>query len=79
MTLPTSSTCVGENVLLIGTNFGHTDASSEYDALMKLRASTEITESTKHSMLSVTRKRFYGLTGRVKPAPTVEVLADVSS
>lgn len=66
--------CVGEGVLLIGTDFGHTDASSEYDALVKLRSAPEIRESAKLAMLSANPARFYGLAGRVRPASTVDAL-----
>lgn len=71
--------CVGEDVLLIGTDFGHTDASSEYDALMKLRASPDIAASAKSKMLSANPERLYGLAGRVTPAPSVEAFAAASS
>lgn len=70
--------CIGEGVLLIGTDFGHTDASSEYDALVKLHTSTEIAESAKMQMLSTNPTRFYGLAGRVRPATSVQVLAGTS-
>lgn len=56
--------CVGDDVLMIGTDFGHTDASSEYDALTKLRTSKEITDATKQHMLSHNPARLYGLAGQ---------------
>jgi predicted TIM-barrel fold metal-dependent hydrolase len=52
---------VGEHVLMIGTDFGHTDASSEYDALMKLRDSSEISDSVKRRMLTENPAKLYGL------------------
>jgi predicted TIM-barrel fold metal-dependent hydrolase len=52
---------VGEDVLLIGTDFGHTDSSSEYDALMKLRNAPDLSESVKLHMLSTNPARLYGL------------------
>lgn len=62
---------VGEDVLLIGTDFGHTDASSEYDALVKLRTMTDITESARRKMLSDNPAKLYGLGDRAKAVDTL--------
>ena len=59
---------VGEDVLLIGTDFGHTDASSEYDALVKLRTMPGITETARRKMLSDNPAKLYALEDRAKVA-----------
>lgn len=63
--------CVGEDVLLIGSDFGHTDASSEYDALVKLRTLDGISDSARRKMLSDNPERLYALSGRAKVADTL--------
>ncbi len=62
---------VGEDVLLIGTDFGHTDASSEYDALVKLRTMPGITESARRKMLSDNPAKLYALGDRAKVADSI--------
>lgn len=62
---------VGEDVLLIGTDFGHTDASSEYDALVKLRTMSGITENARQKMLSVNPAKLYALQDRAKVADSL--------
>ena len=66
---------VGENVLLIGTDFGHTDTSAEYDALMKLRTTTDIAPSARTHMLSNNPAALYDLSERVKPVSTLAGVA----
>jgi predicted TIM-barrel fold metal-dependent hydrolase len=56
---------VGEEVLLIGTDYGHTDASSEFDALMKLRQLEGVSAGAKRGMLSTNPARLYGLSAAV--------------
>jgi len=57
--------------LLIGTDFGHTDASSEYDALVKLRTMSGITENARQKMLSVNPAKLYALQDRAKVADSL--------
>jgi predicted TIM-barrel fold metal-dependent hydrolase len=52
---------VGESVLMMGTDFGHHDTASEYDALSKVWNMTSLTESAKVKMLSSNPLKFYGL------------------
>jgi len=66
--LPYIINAVGENVLLIGTDFGHTDTSSEYDAMMKLQNNTDITESARRKMLSDNPAALYALGDRALAA-----------
>lgn len=62
---------VGEDVLLIGTDFGHTDASSEYDALIKLRTMSGITETARRKMLSDNPAKLFALGDRAKVADSL--------
>lgn len=62
---------VGEDVLLIGTDFGHTDASSEYDALVKLRTMSGITESARRKMLYDNPARLYAIEDRARVADSL--------
>lgn len=69
--IPYIVNCVGEDVLLIGTDFGHTDASSEYDALVKLRTMTDISDSARRKMLSDNPAKFYSLVNRARAVDTL--------
>lgn len=60
---------VGPNVLMIGTDFGHTDAASEYDALVKLRKMTEIDESSKRRLMSANAAAYYSLEDKIAAIP----------
>ena len=51
----------GENSLVIGTDYGHTDPSSEIDAILKFQGNNELSEETKDRILHYNPKALYGL------------------
>jgi hypothetical protein len=59
---------VGEDVLLIGTDYGHSDVSSEVDALRLFRKLDTIPESAKDKVLSINPGRLYGISHESKSA-----------
>ncbi len=52
----------GEDNLMIGTDYGHDDHSSELDAIRLLRKDDRINEAVRHKILEENAKVFYGLT-----------------
>jgi predicted TIM-barrel fold metal-dependent hydrolase len=51
----------GEHSLVIGTDYGHTDPSSELDAIAVLRQMDSISQETKDRILSHNPKALYNL------------------
>ena len=51
----------GENCLLIGTDYGHTDTSSELDAILTLQGQTDISQKTKDMILHHNPKALYSI------------------
>ncbi len=51
----------GEDNVVIGTDFGHTDASSEVDAIDIFRANNEVTDPVKKKILDDNPRRLYGI------------------
>ena len=51
----------GENCLVIGTDYGHTDPSSEIDAILKFQSQNEISQESKDRILHHNPKALYGL------------------
>ena len=51
----------GEDNVVIGTDYGHTDASSEVDAIDIFRANSEVTEPVKKKILDDNPRRLYGI------------------
>ena len=51
----------GEDGLVIGTDYGHTDTSSDVDAIKIFRKRTDLSEDVKHKILSDNARRLYGL------------------
>ena len=51
----------GDDCLLIGTDYGHTDTSSDVDAIAQFRQRTDISERSKHKIISDNPRRLYGL------------------
>ena len=52
---------VGDDNLIIGTDYGHRDTTAEIDALRKLRDDGKVGEATANKILSANPKRLYGL------------------
>ena len=51
----------GEDNLLIGTDYGHGDTSSELNAIARFKALESINETSKRKILTDNPKRFYGI------------------
>ncbi len=51
----------GEDNLLIGTDYGHGDTSSELNAIARFKAIGDLSEAVKRKILSDNPRRFYGL------------------
>jgi predicted TIM-barrel fold metal-dependent hydrolase len=51
----------GEDCLVIGTDYGHTDTSSDTDAIKVFKARTDITPEVKQKILSDNARALYGL------------------
>ena len=47
----------GDDCLLIGTDYGHTDTSSDVDAIVHFRQRTDISELSKHKIISDNPRR----------------------
>jgi predicted TIM-barrel fold metal-dependent hydrolase len=52
---------MGENTLMIGTDYGHADSSTELDALTTLKESGGITPAMHKKIVEDNPRRFYGL------------------
>jgi len=59
--LPYLVETVGEDSLVIGTDYGHADTSSEIDALRKLQTSGVVPPAVVHKILEDNPKALYGL------------------
>jgi hypothetical protein len=53
--------CMGENTLMIGTDYGHADSSTELDALTILKESGGITSRMHKRIVEDNPRAFYGL------------------
>ena len=53
--------CIGENTLVIGTDYGHADSSTELDALTTLKESGGISPAQHKKIVEDNPRRFYGL------------------
>jgi predicted TIM-barrel fold metal-dependent hydrolase len=51
----------GEDCLVIGTDYGHTDTSSDVDAIKVFKARTDVTPEVKRKILSDNARALYGL------------------
>jgi len=51
----------GEDCLVIGTDYGHMDTSSDVDAIKIFKQRTDISEDMKRKILSDNAKALYGL------------------
>jgi len=51
----------GDDRILIGTDYGHSDTSSEVDAIETFRNMANVTDAAKHKVLSKNPAEFYGL------------------
>jgi predicted TIM-barrel fold metal-dependent hydrolase len=53
--------CMGENTLMIGTDYGHADSSTELDALTTLKNEGGISADTHRRIVEDNPRKFYGL------------------
>jgi predicted TIM-barrel fold metal-dependent hydrolase len=53
--------CMGENTLMIGTDYGHADSSTELDALTTLKDSGGISDAQHKKIVEDNPRAFYGL------------------
>jgi predicted TIM-barrel fold metal-dependent hydrolase len=51
----------GTDALVIGTDYGHTDISSDVDAIKVFKARTDLTAEVKRKILSDNARALYGL------------------
>jgi len=51
----------GEDNLVIGTDYGHGDTSSELNAIARFRAIEGLSDTVKRKILSDNPRRFYGI------------------
>jgi predicted TIM-barrel fold metal-dependent hydrolase len=51
----------GENSLMIGTDYGHSDPSSDIDSINFIRESNDLSEDTKARILYHNPAKLYGL------------------
>jgi predicted TIM-barrel fold metal-dependent hydrolase len=51
----------GEDCLVIGTDYGHTDISSDVDAIKTFRARNDLTDDVKQKILSDNSRALYAL------------------
>ena len=51
----------GEDNLLIGTDYGHGDTSSELNAIARFQKMDGLSEEVKRKILSANPRRFYGI------------------
>jgi uncharacterized protein len=63
--IPYLTAKIGEDVLMIGTDYGHTDRSAELESLSKLRNAPDITEQQKRKILSDNPAKLYAINERV--------------
>ena len=61
MTCPISCSKGGEDCLVIGTDYGHTDISSDVDAIKIFKARTDLAPEVKEKILSDNARELYGL------------------
>lgn len=59
--LPYIISKAGDDFLLIGTDYGHFDPSSNVDAILEFRERTDISEATKQKIICDNPRRFYNL------------------
>jgi len=52
---------VGDDNIVVGTDYGHSDTSTEIEALRKLRTDGKVKESSANKILDDNAKRLYGL------------------
>ena len=52
---------LGDDVLVIGTDYGHTDPASDIDAILQFTANPEIEPDSKRKILSINPSRLYSL------------------
>jgi predicted TIM-barrel fold metal-dependent hydrolase len=52
---------VGNDVLVLGTDYGHSDVSSEVDSMKLFRKLDTVSDETKHKVLSLNPMRLYGI------------------
>ena len=52
---------VGDNNIVLGTDYGHNDTSSEIDAMRRLKADRKISEDSVDKILGRNAKALYGL------------------
>ena len=51
----------GDDTLIIGTDYGHTDISSDVDAIKVFKARTDLAPEVKRKILSDNARALYGL------------------
>ena len=51
----------GEDCLVVGTDYGHTDISSDIDAIKLFRQRTDLTEDVKHKILCDNARALYAI------------------
>jgi predicted TIM-barrel fold metal-dependent hydrolase len=61
--LPYVLSCTGEDCLMIGTDYGHHDPSTELNAIHLLRNDKRITAAAIDKILDKNPRTFYGLNG----------------
>jgi predicted TIM-barrel fold metal-dependent hydrolase len=59
--IPTILRYCGDDCLLIGTDYGHTDPSSDIDAIKTFRQRTDLSEDVKHKILDDNARAVYAL------------------
>jgi len=59
--LPNVLQHAGEDCLVIGTDYGHTDPSSDIDAIKTFQARTDLTEAVKQKILTDNSRRLYAI------------------
>ena len=52
---------VGDNNIVLGTDYGHNDTSSEIDAMRRLKADRKISEDSVDKILGRNAQELYGL------------------
>lgn len=60
--------CAGEDHLLIGTDYGHTDPSSNLQALNEFAARTDVSDSVKRKIVDTNARAYYGIQDDELPA-----------
>jgi predicted TIM-barrel fold metal-dependent hydrolase len=59
--LPNVIKHAGDDCLVIGTDYGHTDPSSDIDAIKIFQARTDVSEDTKHKVMTTNPRELYAL------------------